>query len=151
MRNCRQSSMRREYSAMVRIRSQAMVNTALRKITRLRRYTRERALTNRFGDKTNSEDRLLRLVQKLHLPFGVLFQAARKAAEEVATDLGHLGPGGLAAFKFGPLIGRACIAAVADPKKIQRHDCSHGLGRLPAFSAGHQLGQDALPRHARAS
>src|SRR5215218_10630272 len=81
-----------------------------------------RWLTEGFSDKTNPENRHLGFVQKLHLPFGVLFQAARKTAEEVAADLGHLGPGGLAAFEFGSLIGRACIVAVADPKKIQRHD-----------------------------
>src|SRR3954447_21312506 len=114
--------MRREYSATVRLRFQAMVNSPLRKITRVRGRTLDRTLTKGFGDKTNPENRLLGFVQKLHLPFGILFQAARKAAEEVAANLGHLGPGSLAAFKFGPLIGRACIAAVADPKKIQRHD-----------------------------
>jgi hypothetical protein len=36
MRNCRQTSMRREYLATVRIRFQAMVNAEVSKITRLR-------------------------------------------------------------------------------------------------------------------
>jgi hypothetical protein len=96
------------------------------------------ALTNGFGDKANPENRFLGFVQKLHPPFGVLFQATRKTAEQVAADLGHLGPGGLAAFEFGSLIGRTGIAAVADPKKIQRHD-DLMVGPPPAVSAGHQL------------
>ena len=75
------------------------------------------ALTNGFGDKSHPENRLPGFVRKLHPPFGVPFQATRKAAEQVAADLGHLGPGGFAAFEFGSLIGRTFIAAVADPKK----------------------------------
>ena len=122
MKDCRQSSMRREYPATVRARFEAMVNSPLRKITGLRGRTLDGTLANGFGDKTNPENRLRGFVKQLHLPFGILFQAARKAAEEVAADVRHLGPGGLAAFEFGSLIGRARIAAVADPKKIQRHD-----------------------------
>src|SRR5882724_10467862 len=98
------------------------------------------ALADRFRDEANPEHRRFGLVQKLHLPFGILFQAARNAAEQVAADLGHLGPGGLTALEFGSLIGRACEAAVADPKKIQRHDdpCvgppPGPFGRLPNWN-----------------
>jgi len=73
------------------------------------------ALTNGFGDKSNPENRLPGFVQKLHLPFGVPFQATRKAAEQVAADLGHLGPGGFAAFEFGSLIGRKPLPGSQQP------------------------------------
>ena len=68
---------------------------------------------DRFRDEADSEHRLLGLVQKLHLPFGILLEAARNAAEKVAADLGHLGPGRLAALEFGSLIGRAGLAGTA--------------------------------------
>src|SRR5882672_5672945 len=103
------------------------------------------ALADRFRDKANPEHRLFGLVQKLHLPFGVLLQAARNAAEQVAADLGHLGPGGLAALEFGSLIGRACEAAVADPKKIQRHD-DPVCWTAPSLSAGCQIGMGFATR-----
>jgi hypothetical protein len=78
-------------------------------------------LAEGFSDKPNPENRLLGFVQQFHLPFGILFQVARKTAEKVSANLGHLAPSGLAAFKFRSLIGCAGIAALADPKKIQRH------------------------------
>src|SRR6266404_5718303 len=104
----------------------------------------ENALADRFRHEANPEHRLLGFVQKLHLPFGILLQAARNAAEKVAADLGHLGPGRLAALEFGSLIGRACVATMADPEKIQRHDWAHVLGPLPAFVGWH-VGSDSLP------
>ena len=75
-------------------------------------------LSDGFRDEADPEHRLLALVQQLHLPFGILLQAARNAAEQVAAHLGHLGPGGFTAFEFGALVGRAGVAATADPKKI---------------------------------
>src|ERR1700712_6042206 len=79
-----------------------------------------------FRDQANPEDRLPGFVEHFHLPFGILLQAARNAAEQIAADLGHFGPGRLAGFEFGSLIGCAGVAAMADPEKIQRHDWSHG-------------------------
>src|SRR4051794_7383386 len=79
-------------------------------------------LADGFRNEPNPEHRLLALVQHFHLPFGILLHAARNAAEQVAADLGHLGPGGVAAFEFGPLVGRASVAAIADSKKIKRHN-----------------------------
>ena len=59
--------------------------------------------------------------------------AEKEAAEKVAADLGHFGPGGFAALEFGSLIGRPCIAAMADPEKIQRHDRSLYVGPPPGL------------------
>jgi hypothetical protein len=78
-------------------------------------------LADGFPDQADPEHRLPGLVEKLHLPFGILLEAARDAAKQVAADPGHLGPGGFAAFEFRSLVGRACETAVANPEKIQRH------------------------------
>jgi hypothetical protein len=82
----------------------------------------DHALSDGFRDQANPEYRIPGFVEQLHLPFGVLLQAARNAAEQIAGDLGHFSPGSLATFEFRPLIGRAGVVAVADPEKIQRHD-----------------------------
>src|SRR5260370_27667260 len=99
-------------------------------------------LADRFSDEADPEHRLLGLVQKLHLPFGILLQAARNAAEKVAADLGHLGPGRLAPLEFGSLIGRACVATMADPENIQRHDWAHVLAPI-----SHIVKRTAPPTH----
>ena len=91
-----------------------MVNLPLRRITGAGAYAGLR-LTNGLATRRIG-NRLLGFVQKLHLPFGILLQAARKAAEEVAADVRHLAPGGLAAFEFGSLIDPR-VAAVAVRKK----------------------------------
>src|ERR1700712_1630014 len=86
-----------------------------------------------FRDQANPENRLPGFVEHFHLPFGILLQAARNAAEQIAADLGHFGPRGLAALEFGTLIGRAGVAAMADPEKIQRHDNPNGSGPPPGL------------------
>jgi hypothetical protein len=78
-------------------------------------------LPHRLPDKADSEYRLFGLVQQFHVPFGVLFQATRNAAEQIAADRGHLGPGGFAALELSGLFGSAGIATMANPKEIKRH------------------------------
>ena len=78
-------------------------------------------LTRRLHDETDSEYGLFGLVQKLHMPFGVLLETARDAAEEIAANLGHLGPRRFAALELGALFGSAGIATMADAEEIQRH------------------------------
>lgn len=92
----------------------------------------EMALADRFRDQADPENRLPGFVEQFHLPFGILLQAARNAAEQVAADLGHFGPRGLAALEFGSLIGRARVAAMADPEKYSGMIGLMVLGRLPA-------------------
>ena len=89
------------------------------------RAGRRLILIDRFRDQADPEHRLPGLVEQFHLPFGIRLQAARNAAEQVAADLGHLGPGRFAALEFGALVGRTGVATVADPEKILRHDRSH--------------------------
>src|ERR1700736_2746682 len=91
-------------------------------------------LPHRLPDKADSEYRLFGLVQQFHVPFGVLFQAARNAAEQIAADRGHLGPGGFAALEFSGLFVSAGIAAMTNPKEIKRHRCTHVLSRPHSLS-----------------
>ena len=74
------------------------------------------SLADGLRNEADPEYRLLSLVEQFHLPFGILLQAARNAAEQIAADLGHFGPRRLAALEFGALIGRAGVAAMADPE-----------------------------------
>src|SRR5712671_7575454 len=78
-------------------------------------------LSESLRHEANSEHGLLGLVQQFHVPFAVLLQAAGNAAKQVATYLGHLGPGVFTALKFRSVVGSARIATTADPEKIQRH------------------------------
>jgi hypothetical protein len=78
-------------------------------------------LTQRLRRKTDSEHGLFGFVEQFHVPFRILLEAARNAAEKVAANLRHLGLRRFAALKFRWLIGGAGIAAMADPEKIQRH------------------------------
>src|SRR5260370_40662817 len=70
---------------------------------------RRASLTQRLAHEADSEHRLFAFVQQFHVPFGVLFQAARNAAEQVAAHLGHLGPGGFVACEFSGLFRSARI------------------------------------------
>jgi hypothetical protein len=79
------------------------------------------SLAERFRHEADPEHRLFGLVQQLHLPGAVLFQAAGNAANKVTANLGHLRPGIFTALEFGPVVGSARIATMADPEKIQRH------------------------------
>src|ERR1700737_439194 len=82
-------------------------------------------LADGLRDEADPEDRLLALVEQFHLPFATLLQAARNAAEQVAANLGHLGPGGFTVLEFGSLVGRPRITTIANPEKIKRHNRSH--------------------------
>jgi hypothetical protein len=79
-------------------------------------------LAERLAHKADPEHRLFGLVQQLHLPFALLLQASGNAANKVAANLGHLGPGIFTALEFGSVVGSPRIATMADPEKIQRHD-----------------------------
>jgi len=81
----------------------------------------ENALAERFRDQANPEHRLLGLVQKLHLPVGILLQAAGNAADQIGANRRHFGPGRVAAFEFMGFVGGTGISAMADPEEIQRH------------------------------
>ena len=50
------------------------------------------------------------------MPFGIWLQAARNAAEQVGANLRHLAPGGLAAFEFRSVVGRAGIERILQPR-----------------------------------
>jgi uncharacterized membrane protein len=64
-------------------------------------------LLERLGCEPDSKHRLFHLVQQIHLPLGVLFEAAGNTANEVGADLGHFSPSGLAALEFRSQIGSA--------------------------------------------
>jgi hypothetical protein len=89
-----------------------------------------------LGDKPDAEQRHLRLVQKLHAPFGVLLHISRNAANKVATDLGHLSPCSVLVWQINAVIGHARVIAVTNLEKEQRHLKVHfskaviGLGEL---------------------
>jgi hypothetical protein len=90
-------------------------------------------LFERLSDKANSEQWLFGLVQKLHLPFSVLFEVARHAADEVATDIGHLRPGLISIGEVEAAIRGAGKTAISDPEKIERH------GEKPMLEAAQGL------------
>src|SRR5437868_14157041 len=78
-------------------------------------------LAHRLRHETNPEYRLFGLVQQLHLPVGILLEAAGNAADQIGANRRRLGPGRLAVLAFIWLVGRARISAVADPKEVERH------------------------------
>ena len=61
----------------------------------MRRGTQTPLLLEGFRHKADSKYGLFGLIQKLQLPFGVLFEIACNAANEVAAHLGHLIPSGI--------------------------------------------------------
>lgn len=79
------------------------------------------SLPERFRHQTNSEYGLFGFVEQLHMPFGVLLQAARNAANKVGANLGHLGPGGLAALELGSLVGSPGITTVTNSEEVLRY------------------------------
>src|SRR5258708_31392479 len=78
-------------------------------------------LADRLAHQANPEDRILGFVQKLHLPIGILLEAARNAADQIGADRRHLAPGRVAVFAFIGLVGRSGISAVVNAKEVQRH------------------------------
>ena len=82
----------------------------------------ENHLIQRFRDQTNSENRLLRRVQKLHPPFLVFLELAGNAADYIAAHAGQLFPGSIAIGELGAAIAGARVPAIGDAKVIQRHD-----------------------------
>src|ERR1700694_6251831 len=91
-----------------------------------------RCLGQRLRHEADSKHGLFGLVQEFQVPFGVLLQAARNAADKIAANRGHFGPGCLAALEFRALVGSAGIATVADPEEIQRHVEPIFLGPPPS-------------------
>jgi MinD superfamily P-loop ATPase len=63
------------------------------------------------------------------VPFGVLLQTARNAANEIAADLGHLCPSGVSVGEIETVVGNATEVVVTDPDKIGRHDVAFLLDR----------------------
>jgi hypothetical protein len=86
-------------------------------------------LTQCLGHKTDSEQGLPGFVQEFHVPFGVLLQATRKAANQIAADLGHLHPGGVPVDEIKTVVGNATEVVVTDPDEIGRHAVAFFLGR----------------------
>ena len=106
------------------------------------RLAQSNCSTQRFGHEADPEYGLLGLVQELHMPFGVWLQAARNSAKQVGANLGHLGPGGLAALEFRSMVGSPGIAAVANSEKIQRHFWTHVFGPPPQPVDRRQIGTE---------
>jgi hypothetical protein len=78
-------------------------------------------LVPRFRDDADAKQRPFGLVQKLHLPLGVLLEFTRNAADHVAANGGQLFPGGIVIGKLGAVIARPGIGAVLNVKEIERH------------------------------
>ena len=76
------------------------------------------------------------------MPFGIWLQAARDSAKQVGANLGHLGPGSLAALEFRSMVGSPGIAAVANSEKIQRHFWTRVIGPPPQPVDFRQVGTE---------
>ncbi len=84
----------------------------------LRRRSNPGYLIQRFRDQANSENRLLRRVQRLHLPFAIFLEFAGNAADQIAANAGQLFPGCSAVGAFGTAIAGAGVPAFGDAKEI---------------------------------
>lgn len=72
----------------------------------------------RFRDQPDSRHWLLRFVQKLYLPFGVLFQVERNATFDFAANAGQLFPRNIAVAKFRAVIAGSGVVAILDAEII---------------------------------
>jgi hypothetical protein len=81
-------------------------------------HSKDRILFERFSYEANAEDRLFGCVQEFHLPFGVLLEVARDAADQVFADFGDLSPRRITVCKVKGVVGRAGVAATANTKII---------------------------------
>jgi hypothetical protein len=80
------------------------------------------AAVQRIRDQANPKNRLLTLVQELHLPLRILAELAADSANHLGTGTGQLLPGGVVVGKFNALLRRTGITAISNPKEIERHD-----------------------------
>lgn len=55
------------------------------------------------------------------MPFSILFEIARNAANEVAADAGHLNPSRIFIGEVKAATGGAGVPAISDAEKIERH------------------------------
>lgn len=55
------------------------------------------------------------------MPFSILFEIARNAANEVAADAGHLSPSRIFIGEVKAATGGAGVPAISDAEKIERH------------------------------
>jgi hypothetical protein len=62
-------------------------------------------------DDTDAEQRLLGCVQRLNLPFGVLFEPSGEIAHQIAEDSCDLGPCCIAIRGIDAEIGQVAVAA----------------------------------------
>ena len=82
----------------------------------------------RLSHKADSEHGLFGLVQKLHLPFGILFQLARDTADHVAADMCQLSPRRLVVGELNVRLPGEL--AVSDTEEIVRHgETAFSFGR----------------------
>jgi hypothetical protein len=79
------------------------------------------ALLHRLRDKANSKNRPFGFVQKPHLPFSVLLEVTRNAADEIAANAGQFCPSCIVVGKLGATVRRAGKTAISDAEKIERH------------------------------
>src|SRR5258708_21879860 len=79
------------------------------------------ALLHRLRDKADSKNRLFGLVEELHLPFSVLLEVTRNAADEIAANAGQFCPSCIAVGKLGATVSRTGKTAISDAEKIERH------------------------------
>ena len=56
------------------------------------------------------------------MPFSILFEIARNAANEVAADVGHLSPSRIFIGEVKAATGGAGVPAISDAEKIERRE-----------------------------
>jgi hypothetical protein len=95
------------------------------------RFSRKR-LFQRFRHEADSKNRPPGLVQEFHLPFGILFELAGNAADDIGANAGQLAPGGIAISKLGAGIGSAGVATISNAKEKERH----GMGPMRKDRSG---------------
>jgi hypothetical protein len=93
----------------------------------------QHVLIRRLRDETDSKNRSLGFVQKLHFPFGVLLELSGNAADDTGANTGQLFPGGIVIGKFLALIGSAGKTAVSNAKKIERHGVTRCMKAAPGL------------------
>jgi hypothetical protein len=79
------------------------------------------AAVQRIRYQANPENRLLALIQKLHLPLRIPPELAADSANHLGAGTGQLLPGSIVVGQFDALLRRAGITAISNPKEIERH------------------------------
>ena len=70
------------------------------------------ALAERFGNDADAKQWLLGYVQEFKLPLVVWRQASGHVADQIAADIGHLGPRSIAVREVGAQTGHRAVGAI---------------------------------------